>query len=503
MANAQSYNMDDYADSDRPSAAVLPLGGAQADASSRSHGGAATRPRGEGGKTKPRKERQADWGKVNELLEHFSLIYGTDTAWDALSFRIIRVPAMRLAYGHDEVKMWLAHRDRKMIKPEDLVFEPGADLPEGKVNMFRGFEVEPLACDPKEVAPMLELLRHLCGNSADTADGVDAVVEWVLRWQAYPLQHPGAKMQTAIVMHGPQGTGKNLFWDAWRDLFGQYGVTVSQTEIEDKFNSWLSCKLAIVGDEVVSRQEMYHNKNRLKLVVTTDKKFPIRAMQQETRWESNHANVVFLSNESMPLALEERDRRYLVIYTPLADDTGLYARVRQFLSGDGMRKWMWYLQTYPLDGFEPHTKPVMTLAKEQLIELGLRPAQRFMHEWLQGLLPLPMQVCSGEQLYRAYKRWADAAGERWPGEQAKFTRDAERYALERQDAQARTHGPVLTYKVVQLVKPGGGRKAMRCWLPRGTGPRDGVSEGEWAADCVDSFEETLRRFMRRGDEVDA
>ena len=30
---------------------------------------------------------------------------------------------------------------------------------------------------------------------------------WVLRWLAYPLQHPGAKMRTAMVVHGDEGSG--------------------------------------------------------------------------------------------------------------------------------------------------------------------------------------------------------------------------------------------------------------------------------------------------------
>lgn len=464
---------------------------------------------GEGSKpaAKPKKPRKlADWGKVNTLLEHFSLIYGTDTVWDDQARRIMKVGALRLAWGTDEVKFWLNSRDRKSIMAEDLVFEPGQKLPEGKINMWRGFDVEPLLCDTREVEPMISLLRHLCSTSADSSDQVEELVEWVLRWQALPLQKPGAKMQTAIVMHGPQGTGKNLYWDAWRDLFGHYGVTVSQTEIEDKFNSWLSCKLAIVGDEVVSRQEMYHNKNRLKLVVTTDKKFPIRAMMQETRWESNHANVVFLSNESQPLALEERDRRYLVIYTPTADDTGLYLRVRDFFANDGLRKWMYYLQTFPLEGFEEHTKPVMTRAKEQLIELGLKPAQRFMAEWLAGFLPLPMQVCSGSQLYRAFRRWADLEGEKFPPARAGFTRDAERYVLEHveRDETGRRLEHRLVYKVVQLQREGvTARQAERCWIPRGTGPLEGVTEGAWAASCVDSFEAVLSRFLRRPGEGDA
>ena len=312
------------------------------------------------------------------------------------------------------------------------------------------------------------------------------------------LQRLGTKMQTALVFHGAQGTGKNLFFDMWRDLFGVYGITVGQTELEDKFNGWISRKLAIIGDEVVSRQEMYHNKNRLKLVVTQESKFPIRGMMQETRWESNHANVVFLSNESQPLALEERDRRFTVVYTPLEADASLYERVRDFKAGGGLGKWLHYLQTYPLDGFDAHTKPVMTRAKRDLIELGWRPSQRFMHEWVDGTIQLPLRCCSAEQLYRAFRRWCDQQGERWPPAQPIFTREADRFVCEQvgRDEYGRRELPALTYKKTTASPgPDGKRKSCRAWIPRGTGPRDGLPEGDWVAACVADFEQIGRAHV--------
>lgn len=451
-------------------------------------------------KAKKKGEKEPNWDRVNRLCDNFALIYGTDTAWDEETRRVVKVATMRLAFGNDEVRIWLGSPRRRMILVENLVFEPGHDVPDHQINMWDGFEVEPLPCDAAEVAPMLRLLRHLCAISAPTADEVEQVVEWVLRWCALPLQKPGTKMQTALVFHGPQGTGKNLFFDCWRDMFGRHGITVGQTELEDKFNDWLSGKLAIVGDEVVSRQEMYHNKNRLKLVVTQETKFPIRAMQQSVRWESNHANVVFLSNESQPLALEERDRRYMVVYTPTADEPDLYEDVAAFLADDGMAKWMHYLMSYPLDGFNRHTKPLMTEAKAALIELGLRPSQRFVREWLTRLIPLPLQVCSAEQLYRAFRRWAEYAGERFPPPQAQFTNDAKRVVMEtvERDGEGRRLDAWLTYKVVSFKDDiSGARKSMRVWMPRGTGPAEGVAEGEWAAACVEAFEPVVSRFLRR------
>lgn len=443
------------------------------------------------------------WELVEGLCLRFALIYTTDSAWDGLELTIIKISAMRLAFGKQAVNLWLDRREpaRKMIRPQDLVFEPGVAVQPPQINMFAGLDLQPVPCTTADVAPMLKLLRHLCSETDAGGDDVDAVMHWVLCWQAIPLQRPGTKMATAIVMHGAQGTGKNLYWDLWRDLFGDYGITVGQTELEDKFNGWISRKLAIIGDEVVSRQEMYHTKNVLKKVVTQEDKFAIRGMQMETRWESNHANVVFLSNESQPLALEERDRRYLVIYTPLEADAALYQEVRDFKANGGAAKWLYFLLTYLVCDFEPHTKPIMTQAKIDLIELAWKAPARFGYEWLNGLLDLRVQVCSAEQLYRAFRRWCDRTGAKWPPDQAGFTAELRRWVRERVERSASTGElgpPRLTYKVIML-KDGESqvRKAVRCWLPDKTGPTDQfASEGAWAWDCVRSFEDELHRFCR-------
>ena len=368
------------------------------------------------------------WAAVEALTERFVLVYGTDTAYDREKLKLISVPAMRLAFGRVAVGLWLTRDYRAMVDPEDLVFEPGDDVAPPRINMWGGFELQPEPCESADVDPMLQLLRHLCSetrmidaNGKPMPTAVDDVMHWILCWCALPLQQPGTKMATALVMHGAQGTGKNLYFDAWRDLYGIYGITVTQTELEDKYNGWVSRKMAAVGDEVVSRAEMYHNKNRLKLIVTQRDKFAIRDLYAAVRWESNHLNVVFLSNESEPLVLEDRDRRYLVIYTPLEAPAELYERVRAFLADGGLAKWLDYLLQYDLDGFHAHAKPPFTEAKRALIEANWRPAVRFVHDWLDGFLDLPMQVCSVEQLYKAFRRFCDQTGERWPPSQPRNT----------------------------------------------------------------------------------
>lgn len=458
--------------------------------------GGASAPTKGGGEAKARKKKPVNMGDFVRLMESFSLIYGTDTCWDAETQRIVKIATMRLAFG-DAVKMWLGSRERRMVLPEQIVFEPSGKLPEGGINLFQGFPVRPVKAAPEDVQPMLDLLHHLCLNSAPTEAGVSAVMAWVLRWMAYPLQKPGAKMRTALVFHGPQGTGKNLFFDGYREIFGKYGVMVGQTELEDKFNDWLSAKLLIIGNEVVTRSELYHHKNKLKWVIT-EANIPIRAMQQSVRWESNHAQVIFLSNEQQPLALEDGDRRYTVVYTPMAEDGDLYKRVAAFLAAGGHAKFMGYLLSLDLGDFSEHTKPIMTQAKADLIDLGLKPAERFVREWLGGLLPLPLHVCSAEQLYRCFKRWCDNNGERFPPAQAQFTKQAERHVLEQAERgpNGRLLPPRLRYKVVQLRDHVGERKAARCWFVGDVSAPDGLTEGEWARQSIDAFEKPLAAFTR-------
>ena len=445
-------------------------------------------------------------GAVDALLKDFALVYGTDQVWDGTKRMCMAVKNLRLLFGAPYVNTWLSHPDRQVLLPEQIKFEPGVDLPPPCVNLFDGLPTEPVPCLESDVRPILDLLEHLtslCYVRAPNGQLMPAgaqVFDQVLKWCALIVQRPGAKSRFAMVFHGPQGTGKNLFWDTFRRILGKYGKMVGQTELEDRFNGYMSGKMLLIGNEVVTRQELWHNKNKLKWVITEDE-IPIRGMHQEVRWESNHANIVFLSNELMPVALERDDRRHLVVYTPAAEDPALYARVVEFLAHDGPAKFLHYLLQVDLADFNEHTKPMMTEAKAALIELGLKPAERFASEWLEGFLDLPLRVCSNTQAFALFERWCRINGERSYSNQATFTKTVERYTFERvdRDADGARLPPALVYKQINLKNLSGHRRTVRCWVPRGCAPPDGVTEGEWACSSIDDFDKVVQGFGRTGE----
>jgi putative DNA primase/helicase len=465
--------------------------GASSSASPPSPENASSRNEGKGGGNQPPKKppKKIDWGKYNYLHQHFALIYGTDTVWDGANRLIMKIANMAHAHGSDQVKMWKAREDRRTIMPADVVFDPTQTCdPEQSVNLFGGIELEPKEGD---VEPMLQLIQFLTSRASTDADECDQIMHWLLCWLAYPLQHLGTKMRTAVIMHGDEGAGKNFLFDLWVEIYGKYGALVGQDELEDKFNDWRSAKLAVVGDEVSSRQELVHNKNRLKALITSPS-VQINPKNLPRREERNHINIVFLSNELQPLALDNSDRRYLVIYTPRAKDFEFYRKLKAWKEAGGLAHFYEYLLTYPLEDFDPFAPAPLTQAKLDLIDLNRKTPERFWMEWANGELDLPYRTCSTAQAYRAYQKYAMRTGDRFALQRPVFTRMVLRISESMGGTLDPPRPPVKEW-MARVVDETAVRKTTRMLLV--TPKPESVSDTAWATECVSAFEESLKDYL--------
>lgn len=411
---------------------------------------------------------------VLDLLDRYVLMYGTDTIWDTWLMVPMKSSAFNLAVGRELAKEWNAHVQRRVVGADQIVFDPTGHAGPECINLFQGLKMAPVEGD---WADLFELLKHLVSQAADTEQGKQEVLNFVLNWLAYPLQNPGAKMATALVFHGPQGTGKNLFFEAYAKIFGVYATTIGQAQLEGKFNDVFSRKLFILADEVSASNELNHKKNVLKSLITSPV-IQIETKFQQARTEANHCNLVFLSNEAKPLALERDDRRHLVIWCPKKRTDDLYQRVRKSFGKGAIEAMYESLLARDLTGFDAHTPPPMTGAKRELVDLGLRPAERFIQEWLNKSIGLPLHPCSNAQLFKAFEKWCRSNNERNLPHQAGFTSTVSKFAGDR-----------LTLKP---TAPGTqGSAPIKLWLPAGTGPKDGMAWYEFAQDAVATFAQKL------------
>lgn len=407
---------------------------------------------------------------LDTLIEYHTLIYGTETTFDDRRHRIIGLSALRAAAGKSNVRAWLEHPDRATCLPEQVGFDPSGEDQEIECNLWSGWPTQPKAgrCEH-----LLDLLSYLTGDAAD----------WVLKWLAYPLQHPGAKMQTALLVHGPEGTGKNTFFGCIRQIYAQYACMFSQVELESQFNGWASGKLLGIGNEVVSRAELYHIQGRLKSMVT-EPEWVINEKMLPARSEANHCNFIFFSNRIDIAKLDQGDRRYCVIWTPPALSPEFYQGVAREIDEGGVAALHHHLLHLDLGDFSPHAKPPVTEAKEDLMELGMDSTARFYRDWLRGDLELPTQACLSDDLYQAYSYWCQTEG---------IGKRAQKQTLLTFIGKQ----PAVRKAQERITRPGTLSVEKKTVLTHGANsPDDGGNRQQWLGKHVADFAESLANYRK-------
>lgn len=362
-------------------------------------------PLSKGGKVK--NPAPADMNIINTLGERYIAIDSTDTCWDAQYQRVTKIGTIRQWFGAKTVNLWLQNvfNNRRIIQPEQLIFEPDTKkVPKGSISMFSGWPMKP-EYDASRCQKMIDHLFKICGNSDD-------LFQWVVRWLAYPLQHPGAKMHTALVIYGErEGTGKSIFFNAIMRIYGQYACSVNQNMVQSDFNGWVSKKLFVVCEEVVTNQEKRNLKGALKNLVTN----PTHTINEKglpARFEENKTNFVFLSNELQPLILDSADRRYQAINFETYSPPEYFKDLAYEIEHGGIEAFYGYLLSFDTSNFDPSERPLETPARRDLRRLGSDSATRFIEDWITGQVDLPVGPAVVSHLYDGYVVWCKSFGER-------------------------------------------------------------------------------------------
>jgi hypothetical protein len=163
--------------------------------------------------------------------------------------------------GRDDVaKIWLNHPDRNQYL-EGVTFAPSGNVPEGWLNLWRGFAVEPV---PGNWDLMRDhLLKVVCNNDA-------ALHGYLLNWAAFAVQHPDRPAEVATVLRGGKGCGKGIFGRWLRRMFGQHGMQVTNSaHLVGKFNQHLRDCIFLFADEAFWAGDKQHE-SVLKGLITED-----------------------------------------------------------------------------------------------------------------------------------------------------------------------------------------------------------------------------------------
>lgn len=355
--------------------------------------------------------------EAKSMFDRYFLIYGTKEVWDDVEHIRLPVDTIKLAWPN-EYEIWLKSESRTTVKADNIWFDPThSKQPKNPndiaINTFDGLPLKPIETELSDAAtmckPITDLLLHLC-------EGKQEVYEWVLRWLAIPLQQPGTKLDTALIFHGEvQGAGKSLFFDRIMSrIYGDYAVTLGQGQLESQYNDWVSNKLYALFEEIFSGSDRYSQMGMVKQLITGNtiyisKKF-MSGWQQD-----NFVNAIFLSNNMMPLSLEQNDRRHVVCYPQQKIPAPILNEVASALSDTDdkmLRAFYTLLMMTDLKDQTAHTPALMTNSKRQLIRLSQPNWEVFYDDWVIGEAGIPYCSCLTDDLYDYYQYWCRKGGER-------------------------------------------------------------------------------------------
>ena len=276
------------------------------------------------------------------------------------------------------------------LKPavERVTYRPGEPRicvdKDGKpaLNGWKGWAIEPKEGD---VSLVLKLFYRLTEKEPQYR-------KYILQWLAYPLQHPGTKLHTSILMWGHvRGTGKSFFGDLMESIYGENYVTVTDEQLTSPFNTWIvnrqfgNCDEIAATDSNESRAiESKFKRMVVRHSVTVNEKgiktydIPDCVNYYIT---SQHADALHIDHAS--------ERRYLVVEVigdPLEEKffEELRAWARPKGSNTEFRKenlaaWFHYLLNVDLTGFNPYGKAPFTESAEDMMEAGMSDLSLLAH----------------------------------------------------------------------------------------------------------------------------
>lgn len=321
---------------------------------------------------------------LQRLNEELVLVEKPPAVWRLKTREFLNSEQLRLLYGdlkvnvatersvrqESVIKRWLEWGLRR--RAPSLAFEPGQPTftSKGEVNLWQGWGAE---ARPGPTGPWDELLDHLF-------DGQLEARSWFEDWCAYPLQHPGAKMYSAVVFYSlHQGVGKTLVGETLGRIYGDACARPTPEDLAGVFNPWAACRLFALGDEVTGSDKR-RDADRFKNLVTREI-VTVNVKYQPQYTLKDRLNYFFTTNHPDAFLLERGDRRFFVHEIRSEPrEQAFYDTYDAWLRDGGHAHLFDLLLKRKLSGFNPRAKPPETEAKRDMTELSLSDLDGFVEQ---------------------------------------------------------------------------------------------------------------------------
>lgn len=256
------------------------------------------------------------------------------------------------------VAEWVKWPLRRTYK--GFTYAPGeASVVDGHLNTWTGW-----GCVPKKgnVKPWHAFMEYIFR-------GEPASRVWFEQWLAYPLQYPGTKLFTAVLLWSRhEGVGKSFVGEIMQRIYGANYSVVSQEELHSTFNEWARYKQFVMGEEITG-SDRRKDADNLKYILTRS------TITVNVKYQPHYAlqdciNYLFNSNNPNAQYLSDTDRRNFIHEIkdkPMPAD--FYKELDAWKAGDGPAALFHYLLNIDVSKFNPKAPALITASKLQMTEL--------------------------------------------------------------------------------------------------------------------------------------
>jgi Bifunctional DNA primase/polymerase, N-terminal/Primase C terminal 2 (PriCT-2)/Family of unknown function (DUF5906) len=197
---------------------------------------------------------------------------------------------------------WIEHPKRRQYEGVDLLPDAPTVLPNGYLNLWRGFGVDPT----QGQWPLV--FGHICEV---LANGDRKAAQYILRWIAWSVQHPGMRAEVALVFRGNKGSGKGVFIGAVVRIFGEHALHIfQQSHLTGKFNNHLRSCLFLFADEAFWAGDK-KGESVLKGLITEPSLMIEQKGVDAIQWP-NRLHVIMAANAAWVVPASHDERRFAV-----------------------------------------------------------------------------------------------------------------------------------------------------------------------------------------------
>jgi hypothetical protein len=288
----------------------------------------------------------------------------------------------------EAAKEWVKWAGRGEVARTTYKPGEGQITEDRELNTWAGWGLPESVIRPGNTELWVQLLDYLF-------EGLEpANRKWVEQWFAYPIQHPGVKLYSAVVVWGlKQGVGKTLVGHTMARLYGRNFIEIEKRDLINNFNAWAECRQFVMGDEITG-DDKRDSSDRMKSVITRNM-VTINAKFIPEYTVPDCINYYFTSNHPDSFFVEDNDRRYFIHEVKGgALPSEFYRAYDRWYRSDAVGALMHRMRNLDLKGFNPTAPAPWTESKKAMIEVGRSEVS----SWVARLKDSPEEVLKNKYL---------------------------------------------------------------------------------------------------------